>query len=129
MQLRKLDLVPLLFFLGRKVIDLRFVKVAHNFKNITEAKLLYQWWFRICYHSFPERFITATFAISNHYSCECKSTSIDWHDRPSIHPWRAITKEKKFTNKRVILFTIIRKHSFDVISNDFSFVKVIWTVN
>ena len=65
MQLRKLDLVSLLSFLGRTIFekDLQFFKLAHDCKNTPEAKFQNQWSFRICYHSFPKTFITDTLLL------------------------------------------------------------------
>ena len=41
---------------------------------------------------------------------------------------RGITKEKKITNKRVILFQNIKKNRFDAVQKVFSFMQEIWTV-
>ena len=58
--MRKLFLVPLLSFQGRTVFekDLRFVKLARDFKNTPKAKFQNQWSFRISYHSGPETLIS-----------------------------------------------------------------------
>ena len=58
----KLDLVALLSFLGRTLFekDFPFVKLAHEFKNMPEAKFQNQWSFTICYHSLAETLITST---------------------------------------------------------------------
>ena len=81
-------MVPLSSFLGRTVFekDLRFVKPAHDYQNISKAKSQNQWSFRICYHSLLETLIINVFANRNPYFCECKSTSLDRLDVSSVHP-------------------------------------------
>ena len=76
----------MLSFLGRIISkkDLQFVKLAHDFKNMPKAKFQNQWSFRICYYA--RNIYHKHFAVSNHYFCEYKITSIDVPDGPSIRP-------------------------------------------